>query len=157
LIRAGLSDARRRASRPAAAQVFFMSATSRQPDQAPNYLILVVEDTPDTRELIKLMLKLYGYEVVEAARGDEAVEVAVDTHPDAIIMDMSLPVLDGCQATRTIRRLPGLEHVPIIACTAHNRWEWRAKAIVAGCDEFLEKPIDFDRLGSLLSRHLPAA
>lgn len=134
-----------------------MSASSRPSDKAHGYLILVVEDTPDTRELIKLMLELNGYEVVEAGRGDEAVKVAVATHPDAIIMDMSLPVLDGCQATKTIRRLPGLEHVPIIACTAHNRWEWRAKAIVAGCDEFLEKPIDFERLGSLLLRHLPAA
>ena len=134
-----------------------MAATLRRPDKAHAYLILVVEDTPDTRDLLRLMLEIHGYDVVEAERGDEAVRVAVDTHPDAIIMDMSLPVLDGCQVTRTIRRLPGLEHVPIIACTAHNRWEWRAKAIVAGCDEFLEKPIDFDRLGSLLSKRLAAA
>ena len=133
-----------------------MSA-SQQPTKGHGRLILVVEDTPDTRELIKLMLELEGYEVVVAARGDDAVRVALDTQPDAIIMDMSLPVLDGCQVTRTIRRLPGLEHVPIIACTAHNRWEWRAKAIVAGCHEILEKPIDFERLGALLSRHLPAA
>ena len=133
-----------------------MSA-SQQPAKGQGRLILVVEDTPDTRELIQLMLELEGYEVVVAARGDEAVRLALDTQPDAIIMDMSLPVLDGCQVTRAIRRLPGLEHVPIIACTAHNRWEWRAKAIVAGCDEFIEKPIDFERLGSLLSRYLPAA
>ena len=133
-----------------------MSA-SRPQAKRSGYLVLVVEDTPDTREIIRLMLERNGYAVVEAARGDEAVAVAVAAHPDAIIMDMSLPVLDGCQAARTIRRLPGLEHVPIIACTAHNRWEWRAKAIVAGCDDFLEKPIDFERLGALLSRHLPAA
>jgi CheY-like chemotaxis protein len=134
-----------------------MPQTSPTPDAPPGYLVLVVEDTPDTREIIKLVLELRGYKVVEAERGDEAVEVAVKTHPDAIIMDMSLPVFDGCQAAKTIRLQPGLEHVPIIACTAHNRWEWRAKAIVAGCDEFLEKPIDFDRLGSMLSRHIRAA
>ena len=134
-----------------------MSATPPLPERAHGRLILVVEDTPDTRELIRLMLELNGYEVVEAERGDEAIRLAVATHPDAIIMDMSLLVLDGCQAARTIRRLPGLERVPIIACTAHNRWEWRAKAIVAGCDEFMEKPIDFDRLGSVLSKHLPAS
>ncbi len=134
-----------------------MPASSLRQAKESGHLVLVVEDTPDTRELIRLMLEMRGYEVVEAERGDQAVEVAAATHPDAIIMDMSLPVLDGCQATRTIRRQPGLEHVPIIACTAHNRWEWRAKAIVAGCDEFLEKPIDFERLGSLLSRHLRAA
>lgn len=134
-----------------------MPPTSRRPVETSGRVVLVVEDTRDTREIIRLMLELSGYTVVEAERGDEAVEVAVRLHPDAIIMDMSLPVLDGCQATRTIRRQPGLERVPIIACTAHNRWEWRAKAIVAGCDEFLEKPIDFKRLGSLLSRHIGAA
>jgi two-component system cell cycle response regulator DivK len=134
-----------------------MPQTSPTPDALPGHLVLVVEDTQDTRELIKFALELSGYQVVEAERGDEAVEAAVRHHPDAIIMDMSLPVFDGCQATRTIRRQPGLEHVPIIACTAHNRWEWRAKAIVAGCDEFLEKPIDFARLGSMLSRHIRAA
>lgn len=135
----------------------FMSATSPWPEKAPRRLILVVEDTPDTRELIRLVLEREGYEIVEAERGDEAVRLAVETHPDAIIMDMSLPVVDGCQATKAIRRLPGFAHVPIIACTAHNRWEWRAKAIVAGCDEFVEKPIDFNRLGALLSRRLGAS
>jgi two-component system, cell cycle response regulator DivK len=134
-----------------------MQSVSHTSEKIPGHLVLVAEDTRDTRELIKLVLELSGYAVVEAESGDEAVKVAVSTHPDAIIMDMSLPVLDGCQATRSIRRQPGLEHVPIIACTAHNRWEWRAKAIVAGCDEFLEKPIDFDRLGSMLSRHIRAA
>jgi two-component system cell cycle response regulator DivK len=134
-----------------------MSQTPRPQAVTSGRLVLVVEDTRDTRELIRKVLELYGYEVVEAERGDDAVAAAVRHHPDAIIMDMSLPGLDGCQAARTIRRLPGLEHVPIIACTAHNRWEWRAKAIVAGCDEFLEKPIDFERLGSMLSRRLPAA
>lgn len=131
------------------------SSLPRAKESGP--LVLVVEDTPDTRELIRLMLESSGYAVVEAERGDEAVEVATATLPDAIIMDMSLPVLDGCQATRNIRRQPGLEHVPIIACTAHNRWEWRAKALVAGCDDFLEKPIDFALLDSLLSRHIGAA
>lgn len=134
-----------------------MSATSPRPEQATRRLILVVEDTPDTRELIRLVLEHEGYEVVEAERGDEAVRLAVETHPDAIIMDMSLPVIDGCQATKAIRRLPGFERVPIIACTAYNRWEWRARAIVAGCDEFIEKPINFDRLGAILSRRLAAS
>jgi CheY-like chemotaxis protein len=134
-----------------------MQLTSHAPGKGAGHRVLVVEDTRDTRELIRMVLELNGYEVLEAERGDEAVEVAVSAHPDAIIMDMSLPVLDGCQATRSIRLQPGLEHVPIIACTAHNRWEWRAKAIVAGCDEFLEKPIDFKRLDSLLSRHIGAA
>ena len=133
-----------------------MSSSSPATKAGPG-LVLVVEDTPDTRELIRLVLELSGYNVVEAERGDEAVEAAVRHHPDAIIMDMSLPVFDGCQAAKSIRNQPGLEHVPIIACTAHNRWEWRAKAIVAGCDEFLEKPIDFDRLGQALSRHIRAA
>jgi two-component system, cell cycle response regulator DivK len=134
-----------------------MPSASPAAHTAFGHLVLVVEDTPDTRELIRLVLELKGYEVVEAGRGDEAVEAAVEHQPDAIIMDMSLPVFDGCQAAKTIRRQPGLERVPIIACTAHNRWEWRARAIVAGCDDFLEKPIDFEQLGSILSRHIRAA
>jgi len=68
---------------------------------------------------------------------------------------MSLPGADGYQAARLIRQLPGCNNVPIIACTAHNQWEWRAKSISAGCDGFIAKPIDFDQLSQLLRRLLP--
>jgi CheY-like chemotaxis protein len=116
--------------------------------------ILVVEDTPDTREMVKYMLELGGFRVLEAKDGLEAVEIALKEQPDLILMDMSLPVMDGCQATRLIRKRPELASVPIIACTARNRWEWRGKAILAGCTDFMTKPLDSDGLANMLSRHL---
>lgn len=123
---------------------------------SPHRTVLVVEDTKDTREILKLMLQFRGYKVLEADNGLGAVEIAARDHPDAILMDMSLPVMDGCQATRHIRALPTLRSIPIIACTAHNQWEWRGKAILAGCTDFMTKPFDGDMLNSVLSRHLPA-
>ena len=118
--------------------------------------ILVVEDTDDTRKLLRLVLEFEGYDVIEADSGFEAVELAIRHHPDAIVMDMSLPVIDGCQVTRLIRK--ELADVPIIACTAYNRWEWRGKAILAGCTDFLSKPLKVDELVSTLTRCLnPAA
>lgn len=118
------------------------------------HTVLVVEDTPDTRSLMRLILEIAGYRVLEAENGLEAVEVACEEHPDAILMDMSLPGLDGCKATRLIRAQPELKYVPIIACTAYNRWEWRSKAIVAGCTDFITKPLDPDGLTAVLSRYL---
>jgi two-component system, cell cycle response regulator DivK len=119
------------------------------------HTILIVEDTPDTRSIMRLMLELSGYRVLEAENGLEAVEVAREQRPDAILMDMSLPLMDGCQAARQIRAQPELKTVPIIACTAYNRWEWRGKAIVAGCTDFITKPLDPEGLQAVLSRHLP--
>jgi CheY-like chemotaxis protein len=112
--------------------------------------VLLVEDTADLRSLLRLVLEDEGYQVLEAADGVEAVEVALRERPDAIIMDMSLPLLDGHKATRLIRQEPSLAKVPVIACTALNRWEWRGKSIIAGCDAFITKPIDFDLLRRLL-------
>ncbi|HEV2704373.1 MAG TPA: response regulator [Pyrinomonadaceae bacterium] len=131
-----------------------MHLASRDYEPSPEPKVLVVEDFEDTRTLLRFMLRMYGYNVIEADNGQEAVEVAQREHPDAILMDMSLPIMDGCQATRRIREQPALKDVPIIACTAHNQWEWRGKAIIAGCDEFMAKPLDADKLNLMLSRLL---
>ena len=74
--------------------------------------------------------------------------------PDLILMDMSLPVMDGCQATMQMRAQPELAAVPIIGCTAHNQWEWRSKAILAGCTDFMTKPLNSAGLVAMLSRYL---
>jgi two-component system cell cycle response regulator DivK len=116
--------------------------------------ILVVEDYEDTRELFKVMLESQGYEVLQVDNGFDAVEIAQKALPDIILMDMSLPGLDGCQATRRIRAQPDTKRIPIIACSAHNQWEWRAKALLAGCTEFVRKPVDLASLSSLLARVL---
>jgi two-component system cell cycle response regulator DivK len=122
--------------------------------QAARGRILIVEDTRDTRALLKAVFEAEGYEVLEAADGIEAVEVALAELPDAIIMDMSLPRIDGNTAVKIIRREPALRSTPVIACTAHNQWEWRGKAIVAGCDAFITKPIDFAQLRAVLAQLL---
>ena len=127
-----------------------------RPAGGRRYRVLLVEDAPDTRELLRLLFEGEGYEVVVAADGLAAVEAALEERPDAIVMDMSLPRMDGYNATKLIRREPALRGIPVIACTALNRWEWRGKAIAAGCDAFMTKPIDFrlltETLGGLIAR-----
>ena len=125
--------------------------------EGTGYTVLVVEDTQDAREFMRLALEIEGYRVVEAADGWEAVETARRELPDAIVMDMSLPVRDGYWATKRIREEPGLASIPIIACTAHNRWEWRGKAIVAGCTDFMTKPLNPRALVATISRRLGLA
>ena len=119
--------------------------------------ILVVEDFEETRSAIKLLLELRGYRVLEAVNGHEAVEIARRERPDLVLMDLSLPLLDGFAATRSIREETQLRDVPIVAVTAHATPDYRVKAFAAGCDEFVTKPIDFDKLGNLLSRLLRKA
>jgi CheY-like chemotaxis protein len=118
------------------------------------FRVLVVEDASEIRQLLRVVLQAEGYDILEADNGVSAVELAASARPDAIIMDMSLPVLDGYQAAKRIRMVPGMRDIPIIACTAFNRWEWRAKAIAAGCSAFVTKPIDFGLLSGLLSQQL---
>jgi len=116
--------------------------------------VLVVEDDLDIREVLRLTLEVAGYRVIEADNGLEGLDAADRYEPDAILMDMSMPIIDGCQVTRMIRQNPRLATVPIIACTAYNRWEWRGKSILAGCTDFLVKPVDSRKLLSMLSRYL---
>jgi CheY-like chemotaxis protein len=117
--------------------------------------ILIVEDYNDARELISIWLTSNGYRVLEARDGAEAVEVARRECPDLVIMDMSLPMLDGLTATQTIRQIEKLCDVPVIACSAHDVQEWADKALAAGCNEFVSKPVDFSALEKALKRLLP--
>jgi two-component system cell cycle response regulator DivK len=116
--------------------------------------VLIVDDSDDIRELVGMQLRMKGCQVVEAANGKEAVEIAPRVRPDLILMDLSMPVLDGYEATRQIRSQPTLNSVPIVAvsayCDAHNRH----KAIEAGCVECVCKPVDFGMIDGLLKKHL---
>jgi two-component system, cell cycle response regulator DivK len=118
------------------------------------FTVLVVEDDRDIREVLRLTLEGAGYRVIEAENGFDGIEAARQYEPDAILIDMSLPLMDGCQSSRLIRQNPRLATVPIIACTAYNRWEWRGKAILAGCTNFLPKPVDSAKLLTMLSGYL---
>ncbi len=106
--------------------------------------------------MMRRLLELAGYTVVEASDGERAVELAVQERPALILMDLSLPKLDGLAATRQIRQHRELGRTPIVAISAHDSPETRTEALDAGCDEYVTKPIDFDQLGELVKRFLPA-
>ncbi len=108
--------------------------------------ILVVEDNEVNREMLTRRLVRKGHEVSIAVDGQEAVTAASAETPDIILMDMSLPVIDGWEATQMIRATDTIAHIPIIALTAHAMESDRGKAMDAGCDEFETKPIRFSIL-----------
>jgi len=115
-------------------------------------LFLVVEDFEDSRIMMRRLLEMAGYSVLEASDGEEAVKMAVESRPVLILMDLSLPKLDGLSATRQIRQKKGLKKIPIVAVSAHDSPESRTEALDAGCNEYVTKPIDFDHLQALLRR-----
>jgi CheY-like chemotaxis protein len=121
-----------------------------------NKLFLVVEDFEDSRFMMRRLLEMAGYSVLEASDGEQAVKMAVESRPVLILMDLSLPKLDGLSATRQIRQKRGLKTIPIVAVSAHDSPESRNEALEAGCDEYITKPIDFDHLNALLQRFVPA-
>jgi CheY-like chemotaxis protein len=106
---------------------------------------------------MRRLLEMAGYNVLEASDGEQAVQMAVDSRPALILMDLSLPKLDGLSATRQIRQQKGLKRVPILAVSAHDSPESRNEALAAGCNEYVTKPIDFDQLHALLERFVPQA
>lgn len=113
--------------------------------------VLLVEDTEDNRMMMRRLLELSGYEVSEAINGVEAVRAAENETPNVILMDLSLPVVDGLSATRRIRQLPDLARVPIIAVSAHDTADFHAEALAAGCDAYITKPIDYSELEDLIT------
>src|SRR5687768_9707956 len=108
--------------------------------------ILLVEDNEMNRDMLSRRLERKGYQVVLAVDGQEGVEKAASEAPDVVLMDMSLPVLDGWEATRRLKAAPATAHLPVIALTAHAMSSDRSKALEAGCDEYETKPIDLPRL-----------
>lgn len=119
------------------------------------YTIMVAEDFDDTRALLRRALETNGYEVVEAANGQEAVELVWKQCPDLILMDLNMPLMDGLAATEQIRQCKELcKDVTILAITAHDTYGMKEAALEAGCDGYLTKPIDFDRLQQIIDRIL---
>ena len=108
--------------------------------------ILLVEDNEMNRDMLSRRLQRKGYDVLIAVDGEAGVRMAASEQPDLVLMDMSLPVLDGWEATRRLKRAPGTASIPVIALTAHVMTGDRDKALAAGCDDFDSKPIEFERL-----------
>jgi two-component system cell cycle response regulator DivK len=114
--------------------------------------VLLVEDTEDNRQMMGRLLELSGFRVVEATNGQEAVEAAARENPKIILMDLSLPFIDGLAATRRIRNLPGLKEIPIVAVSAHDTADFHHEALAAGCDAYITTPIDFSELEEVMRR-----
>jgi two-component system, cell cycle response regulator DivK len=115
--------------------------------------VMIVEDYADTRSLMKVLVEWHGYQVVEASNGFEAVEKTVQFHPDLILMDLALPIMDGATATKLIREIEGFDKVSIIALTGFGNTSFE-KAIEAGFDDVLVKPLHFENLEPLLNHYL---
>ena len=122
--------------------------------QRENRTVLVVDDSGDIRELMRMMLQMKNCLVVEAVNGQEAVELAPQVHPGLILMDLSMPVLDGYEATRQIKAQDKTQNIPIVAVSAFCDVENRHKAVAAGCIECVSKPIDFAVIGDVVNRYL---
>ncbi len=116
--------------------------------------VLLVEDTEDNRFMMRRLLEMSGYHVIEATNGEEAVRLADSERPDLILMDLSLPVIDGLAATRAIRKLAGCKDTPIVAVSAHDTSDFQGEALAAGCNSYITKPIDFSQLEILIARLL---
>lgn len=118
-------------------------------------IVLVVEDNDETSFLLRTVLTRQGYRVVEAWDGKHAIEVAESEDLDLILLDLQLPRLNGIGVIHRLRQNAKLENVPIVIITGQDPEKCRASAIAEGCDDFLIKPIDFDRLDALLDYYAP--
>lgn len=120
-------------------------------NDSKDLVVLVVEDVEDVRYFMRLELEERGYRVFEADNGEQAIEVAIRERPNVILMDLSLPVMDGLEATARIREHEELSTIPIIAVTAHQETDLRANAQASGFTAYVTKPIDFNWLNDLLN------
>jgi CheY-like chemotaxis protein len=105
--------------------------------------------------MMQVLLESRGYRVLSAEDGVRAVEIAVEKHPDAVLLDLRLPRLDGFSVTRSLRQIPIFRGTPIIMLSGHDPGRYRQEAIDAGCDDYLLKPINFDGLQAVLDRWVP--
>lgn len=116
--------------------------------------ILYVEDNPDNRNLIRRVLNAEGYTVVEASRADQAFDKLESEHIDLILMDINMPDMDGYTLTAKIKKMEKYKNIPIVAVTANVMRGDREKSLEAGCDGYIQKPIDIDTLAQQIERFI---
>lgn len=119
--------------------------------------VLIVEDNLDNRMIYRTILEHYGYEVLEAADGEAGVRLARERLPDLVLMDISIPIIDGHEATRMLKADPATAHIPVIALTAHAMAEDRLLAAEAGCDAYLAKPAEPKQVAAEVRRLISIA
>ena len=122
----------------------------------PQHSILYIEDNPENRLLVKRVLEVEGYRVVEAGDGLAGLKLAEKMTPDLILMDINLPGMDGYELTHRLKQMPHLISVPVIAMTANVMKGDREKTLAAGCDGYIQKPIDVDQLPVQIERFIQA-
>ena len=116
--------------------------------------ILYIEDNEDNLYMLSRRLRKRGYEVLAARDGEAGIEMARETLPDLVLMDLVLPVVDGWEATRRLKAIPETSAIPVVAVSSHAMSGDREEALAAGCDDYHTKPIDFERLIVTIDRHL---
>jgi two-component system, cell cycle response regulator DivK len=120
-----------------------------------NECVLIVEDQEDNRKILRDLLSNAGYDLIEAATGEEGVALALSRRPNLVLMDIQLPVMDGYEATRRIKNNPELRSIPIIAVTSYALSGDEAKARAAGCDAYITKPFSPRQLLAKVREYLP--
>jgi DNA-binding response OmpR family regulator len=116
----------------------------------PSSTILVAEDNADGREMMEMLLRMKGYDVISAENGLQAVDIALQKLPDLILLDLELPQLDGLSVVRNLRRHASLKTVPMIILSGHDPCRYQEQALDAGCTVCLLKPVDFDELDKVM-------
>jgi len=124
------------------------------PDTTKNATILCIEDSPDNRLLVRRILEAEGYHIIEARDAGRALELIAAQTPDLILMDINMPDIDGYTLTARLRSMPQLHEVPILALTANVMKGDRERSLEAGCDGYIQKPIDVDNLPRQVHRFL---
>lgn len=119
--------------------------------------VLYIEDNPDNRMLVQRILAAEGYDVLVASSGPQGIEIASDEQPHAVLVDINMPGVDGYTVTAKLREMPHLSRVPIIALTANVMKGDREKTLAAGCDGYIQKPIDIDLFPKQLARFIEEA
>jgi two-component system cell cycle response regulator DivK len=125
--------------------------------QSPRGTVLIIESSVDTRLLVSLSLQAAGYYALTAASGEEAMQIAKHAIPDVILMDLDMPQRDGYGATRRLRQMSELRHVPVVAATAYPAEGVKQAALDVGCSGYIKKPFDYERLGWVLDRVMNGA
>jgi len=116
--------------------------------------ILYVEDNPDNRVLIRRILTVHGYRLLEAEHASRALEILQNEIPDLILMDINMPEMDGYTLTAKLRRIPALTNIPVIALTANVMKGDRERTLEAGCDGYIQKPVDVDSFPEQIAKYL---
>jgi two-component system, cell cycle response regulator DivK len=125
-----------------------------QPAADNRQLILLVEDDNDSSSMLRTLLELWSYRVIEAANGEEAIKLAQRESPTLILMDVGIPVVDGMEATRRIREFASADVMPVVFISGYAHQQFRLSALASGGNEYLVKPIDFRELEMVLGKYV---